>query len=316
EHHHPRRRGGDPGPGPGPRRQEDRHHRPRQEGTHARVDAGRPGLHRHAGRHGLPDPQRGLVLAVRLPPHRPGRAQLRRARQLPHHPDRRAVLAAVRRDDGHHRRHRRHRVRPRVRAGARDAPRAVPAQERAHSDPGALRHHHGRLGVRLAVRLHAGVRVREPVVRHGPRLVRPDGPVAGRDLPVGDLEDDAVHVAAPARRSGADPLRLPGGGQGRRCHGLAALLQGHRAQHEERDHGRPALPHARRVPHLRQRLHHDAGRERHGDAELPRLPADDHARHDRARVRRQRDPGHPGGADRGAVHQGLQDEPGAAEGWL
>ena len=65
--------------------------------------------------------------------------------------------------------------------------------------------------------------VRQPVVRpRRPGLVRRTARVAVRDLPVGDLEDDAVHVAAAARRPRAGARRPAGGGQGRRRHRLAA----------------------------------------------------------------------------------------------
>ena len=59
----------------------------------ARLDAGRPGLLRHAAGHRLPDPAGGLRLAVLLPAHRPGEPGVHRAEQLRGHPHRPAVVA-------------------------------------------------------------------------------------------------------------------------------------------------------------------------------------------------------------------------------
>lgn len=59
--------------------------------------------------------------------------------------------------------------------------------------------------------------------------------------------------------TGLAPGRLlhGGSGQGRRRHVVAAPHEGDPAEHEGRHHGRPAVPHARRLPHLRQPVRHD-----------------------------------------------------------
>ena len=57
---------------------------------------------------------------------------------------------------------------------------------------------------------------------------------------------------------------------------LAAAVEGDHAEHEGGHHGRGAVPHARRVADLRQRVHHDGGRQQHRDAVVPDLPPDDH----------------------------------------
>ena len=146
------------------------------------------------------------------------------------------------------------------------------------------------------------------------RLVRRPWTVAVRDLPRRDLEDDAVHLAAAARRPGPGAGRAAGGGEGRRRDLVAAAVEGHDPEHEGRDHGRAAVPHAGRVPHLRQHLRDDRGGQRHRDGVVPRLPADDRPAGDRAglgglgaAVPRRR-------ADRVRLHQGIQGRPVAGEG--
>ena len=108
-----------------------------------------------------------LPVHVRLPPHGSRRPTVHFLRQLHHHPDGPAVLAAVCRHCRHHDRDRHRRVRARVRARAGDAPGAVPAQVAAHLHSHPVRHHHRGVGVRVAVCLHPGLRVRESAVRTG-----------------------------------------------------------------------------------------------------------------------------------------------------
>ena len=76
---------------------------------------------------------------------------------------------------------------------------------------------------------------------------------------VGDLEDHAVHLPAAARRPRAGARGAAGGGDGRRRHGLATPVEGGPAEHEGGDHGRRAVPHARRLADLRQPVRHDPG---------------------------------------------------------
>ena len=61
---------------------------------------------------------------------------------------------------------------------------------------------------------------------------------------------------------------------------------GDAAQHAGRHHGGDPLPRRRRVPHLRQRLHHDRRRRGHRVALDPRVPPDGQPDGDRARIRR------------------------------
>ena len=111
-------------------------------------------------------------------------------------------------------------------------------------DPHPVRRHHRRVGVRLAVRLRHRHRVRQPLVRLAARhqrrhrLVRRPVELAGRHLPGRDLEDDAVHLAAAARRPRPGARRAAGGGEGRRRHLVAAAVEGDHPEHEGGDHGR------------------------------------------------------------------------------
>ena len=71
------------------------------------------------------------------------------------------------------------------------------------------------------------------------------------------------------------------GSQGRRRDVLAAAVQGHPAEHEGGDHGGAAVPDARRVPDLRQRLHHDRRLAEHLDRLAGGLQPDHQSRRDR-----------------------------------
>ena len=135
---------------------------------------------------------------------------------------------------------------------------------------------------RYAFAIDSGLR--QPVVRALGRLqlVRRPLVVAVRHLPVRDLEDHAVHLAAPAGRAGAGARGPAGGGQGRRRHGLAAAVEGDPAEHEGGDHGRAAVPDARRVADLRQPVRHDRRRQQHRDGLVPGLPPERHAGEPRA----------------------------------
>ena len=232
-----------------------------------RLDAGRTGLRGHARGHRLPDPAGGLLLAVQLPADRPRRTQsfiglnnygviLTDALWW------QAVgvtvfitvvtvvvelvlgfaLALVM-DQGAHR------------AAARPP----------DGDPDPLRGHHRRLGVRLAVRL----RHRLPA---SSTLVRLAAAVSARTPTGSAARWTSLLRHLPRRRSGRRrrssrcccspgsprcPSVLAGGRQGRRRDLVAAAVAGDAAEHEGGDHGRAAVPHPRRVPHLRQRLHHD-----------------------------------------------------------
>src|SRR3712207_5241487 len=130
------------------------------------------------------------------------------------------------------------------------------------------------------------------------RLVRWPGLLAVRDLPGRDLEDDPVHLPAAPGRPGPGAGGAAGGGQGGRGHLVAADVAGHHPQHEGRHHGGPAVPDPRRVPDLRQHLHHDRGRQQHRVGLVPRLPADDLAGGDRPGLRRLRLAVPVGGAHR------------------
>ena len=187
-------------------------------------------------------------------------------------------------------------------------------------DPDPLRHHHRGLGVRLAVRVQPQQRLRERVVRlaalarAGHQLVRQ--PLAGdvRDHGLGDLEDHAVHVAAPARRPGPDLRGHDRGGEGRRRHLVAAALQGDPPEHAGRDHGRGAVPGARRVPHLRQHLRDDPRSAGHRVLVVPDLPTGHRADAARPRVGAL-GAAVPLGAAAGVPdRQALQGRPGAGEG--
>ena len=59
-----------------------------------------------------------------------------------------------------------------------------------------------------------------------------------------------------------------------------------RAQHEGGDHGGAAVPHPRRLPHLRHDLHHDGRGREDRERVVPDLPADDHAAPRSASARR------------------------------
>src|SRR5690606_12611533 len=76
------------------------------------------------------------------------------------------------------------------------------------------------------------------------------------------LEDDPVHGAAADGRPGPRARRPPQGRLHRRRDGLAAVLEDHRPADQTVDPRGRAVPHARRVPDLRQHLRPDRRRER------------------------------------------------------
>ena len=165
----------------------------------------------------------------------------------------------------HHGRHRRRRAGAGLRAGAGDAQGA-----HARSRPCCARRSSSRTASSPSSRRSPGATpsdIDSGFVNHwfswvpgiGADLNWFGGTVdlAVRHLPRRDLEDHAVHLAAAARRAGPGARRAAGGGEGRRRHLVAAAVEGDPAEHEGRDHGGPAVPQPRRVPHLRQHLHHD-----------------------------------------------------------
>ena len=119
------------------------------------------------------------------------------------------------------------------------------------ADP--LRHRHRRGRVLVALRLGGRLRLDPAPAGTSERSAARDLRQLHRDHHLRGLEDDAVHGAAAARRPGARTRRAARGGQGRRRHDLAALLADHDPADEAGDPRRAAVPHARRVPHLRHR---------------------------------------------------------------
>ena len=129
---------------------------------------------------------------------------------------------------------------------------------RPHLDPDPLRDHHRGRRLRLAVTRSTRHRLRQrPAVdrrRHGTGSASRFSSLRG-DHRRRDLEDHAVHGAAAARRAGARRRRAAT--RRRKVDGAtrvaAASTRITLPLHEAGDHGRAAVPHARRVPDLRQR---------------------------------------------------------------
>ena len=184
-----------------------------------RLAALRAGGARDAGRHRLPDRLRDRPLAAADRPALPRRGRLRRPRQL----HLRAQLRALVDRPLQHRLPDGHLGRDRARPGDGDraghAPGDLRPRRRPHRGPDPLRDHHRGRGLRLAVRLRPGHRLRQQPAadrrRHG--LVRRPLQLLRRDHHGRGLEDDAVHGAAAARRAGDDRRPALRGGEGRRA---------------------------------------------------------------------------------------------------
>ena len=157
----PRRKGAAVTTATAPAPTRSRHQRPLPCREPARPEAGGTRDHPDADRHRVPDDPGDLAVGLQLLAHRAGRPHLRRAGELPDRPDRLAVLADHRHHGVLHGVHRRDRAGHRVRLRHGDAPADLRARRRAHLDPRALRHHHGRLRLRLAVRLLVPERIRQ-----------------------------------------------------------------------------------------------------------------------------------------------------------
>src|SRR5205823_1325024 len=93
---------------------------------------------------------------------------------------------------------------------------------------------------------------------------------------------------------------------GRRRRRLAALHPRHRARDEAGHPGRAALPHARRVPDLRQHLHPDPGVAEHPLGLDPELRPAVHGTQPGGGLGHVGADLHRGGADRVHLHQGLR----------
>ena len=111
---------------------------------------------------------------------------------------------------------------PRVRARLRDAPGDLRPGPGAGLAARALRDHHRRRRLRLALRLRPHHRVRQRPAQHRPELVLRELVVVPRDHRHRGLEDDAVHGAPAAGRLHARARRRGEGGPGRRRHRVAA----------------------------------------------------------------------------------------------
>ena len=151
------------------------------------------------------------------------------------------------------------------------APRALRAGDRAGVDPHPVRDDHGGRRAGVEVRVHARHRLHRLVVRHRSGVAHGARIVALRHHRHGGVEDHALHGAAAARRPRARTREPHRGGEGRRRDELAGVPQDHLAAHEGRDPRCAAVPHPRRVPHVRHDLHPDAGCEQHREPVDPRL---------------------------------------------
>ena len=94
---------------------------------------------------------------------------------------------------------------------------------------------------------------------------------------------------------------------------VAAALQGDPAEHEGGDHGRGPVQGPRRVPDLRQHLHHDQGRAGHRVRVLPHLPAGHRAVRARHRIGAVGAAVPVGPADRLPPDQAVPGRPGGRE---
>ena len=142
-----------------------RGHHPTARGREpARLEAGGPAVVMMLAGHGVPDVPGAVPLAVPLPAHGAGRQASSSASELRHRADRLAVVAGRLEHRGHHGRDRRGRARDRLRLRHGDAPDHLRPGRHPDVDPDPLRHHHRRLGVRLAVRLQPQQRLRQRLV--------------------------------------------------------------------------------------------------------------------------------------------------------
>jgi ABC-type spermidine/putrescine transport system permease subunit II len=124
------------------------------------------------------------------------------------------------------------------------------------------------------------------------------------------------HVIAALGRLGAGTRRAPGGSRSGWRNLLGTAAQGHVARHEGRYHDGAALPSARRLPHIRQHLHHDKWLGRDDVSGRARLLTDHHPKPDRAWIRTLDPPFRSGLLHRIRIHQGVQNGHGQGKGRL
>ena len=120
------------------------------------------------------------------------------------------------------------------------------------------------------------------------------------------VEDDAVHGAAAARRAGAGAAGSAERRAGRRRGRVEAAGQSHSAADQAGDPGGAAVPHARRVPDLRQHLRAHRRRQQHRLGVDPGLRQPVQGVQPRAGVGDQRADLPVRGGDRVHLHQDLR----------